>query len=164
MTTTFYRKIKTTFGTVKAYANTNQLLAIDLGEELDLKIDFKSQAKNIKSGLNPAIDLFEKQMREYLSGTRTQFDLPLLIEGTPFQKKCWKALTKIPYGKTISYKEQAKSFGNEKAVRAVGSANGKNRFPIIIPCHRVIASDGTLGGYSGGLNVKIKLLKIEQRN
>lgn len=102
-----------------------------------------------------------KELTEYLAGNRKKFDLPLDIEGTEFQKRVWNQLRKIPYGKTYSYKELANQIKNEKACRAVGTANGKNPLCIIIPCHRIIAADGTLGGYSGGLDLKIKLLELE---
>jgi len=102
-----------------------------------------------------------RQLREYFAGKRTEFDLPLALEGTDFQRKVWRTLQEIPYGETISYGELAKRVGNPKASRAVGSANGKNRIPIVIPCHRVIAGDGTLGGFGGGLPTKEKLLALE---
>ena len=101
------------------------------------------------------------QLREYFAGKRTEFDLPLAPEGTAFQKRVWKGLQAIPYGETISYAELARRIGNPKAMRAVGSANGRNQIPIVIPCHRVIASDGTLGGFGGGLDVKQRLLDLE---
>jgi methylated-DNA-[protein]-cysteine S-methyltransferase len=103
-----------------------------------------------------------RQLKEYFNGDRKQFDLPMDIEGTDFQKKVWEQLSKIPYGQTYSYSDVARKIKNAKAVRAVGSANGKNPLCIIVPCHRVIAADGTLGGYSGGLPMKIKLLEGEQ--
>jgi methylated-DNA-[protein]-cysteine S-methyltransferase len=102
-----------------------------------------------------------RQLREYFAGRRTEFDLPLAPEGTAFQRKVWRKLQEIPYGETISYGELARRVGNPKASRAVGSANGKNQIPIVIPCHRVIAGDGGLGGFGGGLPVKEKLLKLE---
>lgn len=105
-----------------------------------------------------------KQLREYFLGRRTQFDLPLAPEGTAFQRSVWRCLEAIPYGETISYAELAKRVGNPKAARAVGSANGKNPLPIVIPCHRVIAADGTLGGFGGGLSTKTKLLELERRS
>jgi len=101
------------------------------------------------------------QLREYFAGQRRDFDLPLAPEGTVFQRRVWRALQSIPYGETISYAELAKRTGNPKAARAVGSANGKNQIPIVIPCHRVIAADGTLGGFGGGLETKRRLLAIE---
>ena len=103
-----------------------------------------------------------RQLREYFAGQRTGFELPLALEGTEFQRKVWRKLQEIPYGETISYGELAKRVGNPKASRAVGSANGKNRIPIVIPCHRVIAGDGGLGGFGGGLSVKEKLLSLEK--
>jgi len=102
-----------------------------------------------------------KQLTQYFAGDRKKFDLPFDLTGTPFQVKAWKTLTRIPYGKTISYSEQAKAMRKAKAFRAVGSANGKNPIPIIIPCHRVIASNGGLGGYSLGLKMKRQLMKLE---
>ena len=103
------------------------------------------------------------QLREYFAGRRTEFDLPIETEGTAFQKRVWKGLQAIPYGETISYVELARRIGNPKAMRAVGSANGRNQIPIVIPCHRVIAADGTLGGFGGGLDVKQRLLDLESR-
>lgn len=101
------------------------------------------------------------QLKEYFEGNRRAFDLPLETRGTEFQKKVWDELLKIPYGETKSYKDIAIAIGNEKACRAIGMANNKNHIPIIIPCHRVIGSNGKLVGYAGGLNVKEKLLNIE---
>jgi len=106
----------------------------------------------------------DKQLSEYLAGKRKKFDLKIdfkKLPGTPFQKRVWKELIKIPYGTVISYKELARRVGKPKAYRAVGNANGKNPIPVIIPCHRVIAADGSLGGYSSGLHIKKKLLKLE---
>lgn len=103
----------------------------------------------------------KKQLQEYFQGERKKFDLPLVLEGSEFQKKVWSELSKIPFAKTISYKELAERIGNPKASRAVGGANGKNPICIIIPCHRVIAANKTIGGYSGGLPIKRKLLSIE---
>lgn len=101
------------------------------------------------------------QLKEYFNGERKEFDLPLEIEGTDFNKKVWNELLKIPYGKTISYKELAIRLGDEKVIRAAAKANGDNTLPIVIPCHRVIGSDGSLVGYGGGLKIKEKLLELE---
>ncbi|MCC3669823.1 methylated-DNA--[protein]-cysteine S-methyltransferase [Terrisporobacter mayombei] len=103
-----------------------------------------------------------KQLKEYFEGNRMKFDLPLYARGTEFQKKVWNELLNIPYGETKSYKDIAVAIGNEKACRAIGMANNKNPIPIIIPCHRVIGSNGKLVGYAGGVNVKEKLLNIEK--
>ncbi len=101
------------------------------------------------------------QLTEYFSGERRHFDLPLEIEGTEFQKRVWNELLNIPYGRTISYKELAVRLGDEKVIRAAASANGANPLPVVIPCHRVIGSDGSLIGYGGGLEIKEKLLVLE---
>ena len=101
------------------------------------------------------------QLKEYFACTRKKFELPLDIDGTDFQKKVWDELKKIPYGKTISYKTLAENLGDVKSIRAVGKANGQNPIAIIIPCHRVIGSDGKLTGYAGGLKIKQKLLHLE---
>ena len=101
------------------------------------------------------------QLEEYMNGQRTQFDLPLNLKGTEFQKKVWSELAKIPYGETRSYKDIAIAIGNEKASRAVGMANNKNPIPIVIPCHRVVGSNKKLVGYAGGLDLKEKLLNLE---
>jgi len=104
-----------------------------------------------------------RQLKSYFAGELREFEIPLLMEGTEFQKRVWKALQTIPYGETMSYGELAKKIGEPKAVRAVGAANGQNRMPIIVPCHRVIAADGGIGGFSGGLSKKRKLLVLEKR-
>ena len=101
------------------------------------------------------------ELKEYFNMQRAKFSSPLDITGTKFQQKVWNELLKIPFGKTVSYKTIAKGIGNVKAVRAVGRANGANPVPIIIPCHRVIASEGKLGGYSAGAGIKEKLLEVE---
>jgi methylated-DNA-[protein]-cysteine S-methyltransferase len=104
-----------------------------------------------------------RQLRAYFAGELEDFDLPLAPEGTPFQLEVWRRLRDIPYGGTISYGELARRIKNPKASRAVGLANGSNPIPIIIPCHRVIGSNGKLTGYGGGLPIKEKLLALEQR-
>ncbi len=103
----------------------------------------------------------KNQLHEYLSGERKEFEIPLLLVGSDFQKKVWRELLNIPYGETISYLDLARRINNPKAVRAVASANGANAMGIIIPCHRVIESNGGLGGYGGGVEVKKRLLKME---
>jgi methylated-DNA-[protein]-cysteine S-methyltransferase len=103
------------------------------------------------------------QLNQYLSGKRREFELPLRPRGTPFQLKCWAALTQIPYGATASYGEIARRINNPRASRAVGRANNRNPISIFIPCHRVIGADGSLTGYGGGLELKERLLALEQR-
>jgi O-6-methylguanine DNA methyltransferase len=102
-----------------------------------------------------------KELQEYFDGKRREFTIPLDLRGTEFQKKCWRALLKIPYGKTRSYAQIAKAVNCPQGFRAVGMANHDNPIPIIVPCHRVLNSDGKLGGYGGGLDVKRKLLEME---
>ena len=112
--------------------------------------------------LRPIIEATKQALSRYFNDGATDFtDLPLDLQGTPFQVKVWQELQRIPRGETISYKELAQRAGSPRASRAVGQANGRNPLPIVIPCHRVIAGDGTIGGYSAGLNVKHRLLALE---
>jgi len=104
-----------------------------------------------------------KQLREYLDGLRTAFDVPLDLVGTEFQVEAWNALAKIPYAGTVSYAQQAASIGRPKATRAIGSANGRNPVVIVLPCHRVVGADGSLTGFGGGLHVKSWLLDLEKQ-
>jgi len=125
--------------------------------------NLKHYSGKIQTSTNPLIVETCKQLDEYFAGKRRKFELPLSPQGgTPFQQRVWKQLQEIPYGQAISYAQLAKAIGNPKACRAVGSANGKNPIAIIIPCHRVIASDGSLGGYTGGLDIKVQLLALER--
>ena len=110
----------------------------------------------------PVLQETRKQMNEYFNGERKTFDVPLLMVGTAFQKSVWQGLIDIPFGTISSYLELSKRIGNEQAVRAVASANGANAISILIPCHRIIGSDGSLVGYAGGLPAKKKLLMLEQ--
>ncbi|WP_432458823.1 MULTISPECIES: methylated-DNA--[protein]-cysteine S-methyltransferase [unclassified Agarivorans] len=126
--------------------------------------------KRIQRGLNASFteqndDILEStktQLEQYFLGERRVFDIPLLLVGTDFQKSVWGALEKVEYGHTATYQDLARSIGNEAAVRAVGNANGANSLAIIIPCHRIIGSQGTLVGYAGGLSLKKRLLSLEQ--
>ncbi len=104
-----------------------------------------------------------RQLREYFDGERTEFDVPLGLAGTPFQQRVWAALRRIPYGETVSYGELATQIGQPGAARAVGLANGRNPIAIIVPCHRVVGSDGSLTGYGGGLERKRHLLAFEEK-
>ena len=103
-----------------------------------------------------------EQLEEYFDGSRTRFQITLNLQGTPFQRHVWKALQRIPYGRTVSYGEIAQQVGSPRASRAVGAANGRNPVSIIVPCHRVIGSNGKLVGYGGGLPIKTALLALEQ--
>lgn len=139
-----------------------------------IKISYEAKIKKIElvdeidenSEENELFNIFKDQLLEYFEGKRTNFDHLELLDpkGTDFQKSVWRSLLKIPYGKTSSYKEIAKTIGNPRATQAVGTAVGKNPFLIIIPCHRVIKADGSLGGFAYGRETKRKLLKIEGIN
>ncbi|MBE0668580.1 MAG: methylated-DNA--[protein]-cysteine S-methyltransferase, partial [Bacteroidales bacterium] len=110
---------------------------------------------------NPHIDLLSHQVDEYFRGSRKVFTVPLITPGSLFQQEVWQELVKIPYGSTRSYMDQAKALGKPDAIRAIAHANGMNRISIIIPCHRVIGSDGKMTGYGGGIWRKKKLLDLE---
>lgn len=125
-------------------------------------LDFADSENQIENSDHPLLLQLEKELHEYFEGKRRSFTLPLAPKGTRFQEDVWKTLRSIPYAQTISYAEEAKIFGNPKAIRAVASANGRNPIAILIPCHRVIASGGGLGGYSGGLWRKEFLLELEK--
>lgn len=138
-------------------------LTILCDDEALLGIDFGTvEPKNAVRDRSELIGRTEGQLEEYMAGTRTEFDLPLKPEGTEFQKKVWNALLLIPYGETKSYKDIAVLIDNPKGCRAVGMANNRNPIPIIIPCHRVIGANGSLIGYGGGLDIKVKLLELER--
>ena len=109
----------------------------------------------------PFLKSAARQLREYFSGQRQQFDLPLAPGGTAFQRQVWTALTRIPYGEVASYGDIARDIGKPSAARAVGAANGRNPLPIIVPCHRIIGSNGKLTGFAGGLQAKRALLTLE---
>lgn len=125
--------------------------------------DTKIRNTAIRETETPVLKQAKKQLQEYFKGSRRHFSLPYELVGTPFQKRVWKTLSKIPYGRTRSYKEQAKLAGSPKAARAVGRTNGLNPICIVLPCHRVIASDGSLAGFSSGLKVKKFLLEHESK-
>lgn len=108
-----------------------------------------------------ALSPYAKELEQYFAGKRRTFDFPLDLRGTDFQIACWRALLAIPFGETRSYAQIARAVGKPNAFRAVGMANNRNPIAIVVPCHRVIASDGTLCGYGGGLDVKRKLLELE---
>jgi len=140
-------------GTLKLTASDTALVSILFSEE----------EKTHQKGVHPVLDETVLQLAEYFSGTRTMFELPLVQSGTPFQQKVWTLLQQVPFGKSVSYMQLAKTYGDVKAIRAVASANGKNNLPIIIPCHRVIGSNQSLVGYSGGLWRKKWLLAHEAK-
>lgn len=132
-------------------------------EKIDVRVQEGLGAKYIQND-SVIYQETKKQLNEYFAGNRREFDLPLLMVGTDFQKIIWHELLKISYSKTISYLEISKQINNIKAIRAVALANSANAISIIIPCHRVIGSDGSLTGYAGGINVKKKLLALEKQD
>lgn len=158
-----YVVIDSPIGKISIAASSSGIAAIDFGQA-----DLSARANKMKLKLintsTPLVENCIKQLKEYFDGMRHEFSLPLHLVGTMFQVKVWNALMTIPYGETISYKEEAKRVGNEKALRAVAQANGANPIPIIIPCHRVINVNGNIGGYSSGTEKKKFLLNLEQKH
>lgn len=145
--------LNTPVGTIELVADAEFLV------ELRLK-----SRKKPNSTTNPLLLEAKRQIEEYFEGSRFEFELPIRLKGTAFQQKVWAELSKIPYGSSISYSEQALRLGNPEAVRAVGRANGQNPVPLIVPCHRVVGKDGSLVGYGGGLSIKEELLLLEKRH
>jgi methylated-DNA-[protein]-cysteine S-methyltransferase len=121
----------------------------------------EADGERVLRGDHPVLDRAVEQLDEYFAGARTDFDLPLEPTGTPFQRTAWTALETIPYGDTISYGEQARRLGDKNKSRAVGAANGQNPIPIVVPCHRVVGSNGHLTGFGGGIDTKAWLLDHE---
>jgi len=157
---------KTVFGELILGSFDNKLCLCDwsyrkMRDSIDSRIRTELNAEYIE-GNSEIISKTKTQLSEYFEGERTEFDIPLLLVGSDFQKSVWNALLQIPFGTTVTYLELSKRIDNEKAIRAVASANGANALSIIIPCHRVIGSDGKLVGYAGGLDVKKKLLTLEK--
>jgi len=135
----------------------------DLRRAVDLRISKGLSAAFVEQD-DEILEETRRQIDEYLSGTRREFDIPLLLAGTAFQKSAWEALLKVPYGATSTYKRVAEDIDSPKAVRAVGNACKANPIAIIVPCHRIIGSGGGLVGYGGGLSLKRRLLDLEQRD
>ena len=158
-------RVLTPLGPMIAGATKIGLCLLEFADRRMLETQFRILEKRLQArlipGQNPVFDLLDEQLRLYFEGRLTKFDLPLELAGTEFQQKIWNVLMGIPYGTTRSYKEQARAIGSPDAVRAVARANGENRLAIIIPCHRVIGSDGNLIGYGGGLWRKRHLLDLE---
>jgi methylated-DNA-[protein]-cysteine S-methyltransferase len=159
--TLFYKEIESPVGKLKLVASSNALVAVLWERERPnrVKLDTMTLAPQ-----HPILLETERQLAEYFSGERIQFDLPLQPDGSEFQKKVWQALREIPFGQTRSYLDLAKALGSSKAARAVGAANGKNPLSIIVPCHRVVGADGSLTGFAGGLETKAALLALENRS
>lgn len=123
--------------------------------------DLRTESGTVRFENSDTMFSYTRELEEYFSGARRQFSFPLDLRGTEFQLACWRALQAIPYGETRTYADIARAVGRPQGFRAVGMANNRNPIAIVVPCHRVIASDGTLCGYGGGLDVKRKLLQLE---
>jgi len=158
ITRLFHSTFSSPFGPITLVASDAALVRLEFGTSVPRIAGTEIIANSEKTSV------YERQLNEYLAGKRRYFDLRLDLRGTEFQRLCWQALFRIPYGETRSYAELARMVGRPRACRAVGAANGSNPIAIIVPCHRVIASDGTLGGYGGGLPAKRWLLELEQRH
>ncbi|TAG37677.1 MAG: bifunctional transcriptional activator/DNA repair protein Ada [Cytophagia bacterium] len=161
------KRIETPLGTMIACAVDEGICLLEFTDRKMLETEFKSLAKlfnaTIIQGDNKHFVILEQELTEYFEGKRKDFSISLSTPGTEFQNQVWKELQNIPYGTTKSYKEQADSINCPNAVRAIANANGMNRISIIIPCHRVIGTDGKLTGYGGGLWRKQYLLELEQK-
>ena len=162
------KKIETPLGPMIVCGNSDGVCLLEFTDRKMLEAELKDLAKRLKAvivqGDNTFFEKVEKQLAEYFAGKRKHFDVPIFTPGSDFQKKVWQQLQTIPYGITRSYKEQAVAIGNANSVRAVATANGMNRVAIIIPCHRVIGTNGNLTGYAGGLWRKKYLLELEAGN
>jgi AraC family transcriptional regulator of adaptative response/methylated-DNA-[protein]-cysteine methyltransferase len=160
--------IETDLGVMIAAASDKGICMFEFPDYKHLELELRQLAESFKAPLvhgdNPHFDTLKKQIEEYFAGKRRDFDIPLDLVGTEFQKQVWLALLQIPYGSTTTYAKQATLIDKPSAVRAVANANGKNKISIILPCHRVIGADGTLTGYGGGIWRKKKLLELEQKN
>ena len=154
-----YMYMESPVGALKLVAHDQALVAVMWDNEDHKRVRLAELIKNIQ---HPMLLKVKQQLEQYFAGQRQQFNLPLDFQGTDFQQQVWRALLTIPYGETRSYKDIALQIGNEKAVRAVGAANGRNPISINAPCHRVIGSGGALVGFAGGLDKKQILLSLEQ--
>ena len=151
-----FSTIETPIGTLGVRTNSKGIYRLHLANDVDyreMQTPYNNQSPILKNALN--------QLREYFNKKRTTFSVPLDLQMPPFYEKALMEVAKIPYGKTVSYQEIARRAGNVKAARAAGSANANNPIAIFIPCHRILASDGTLGGYGGGIDKKMILLEHE---
>ncbi|MDO9340792.1 MAG: methylated-DNA--[protein]-cysteine S-methyltransferase [Bacteroidales bacterium] len=161
-------KIETPLGVMIAGATDEGVCLLEFSDRRMLNTEYKDLAKHFKTtiqeGENKHFEILGKQLKEYFEGSRKEFSVPLITPGTTFQQAVWKELMNIPYGTTRSYQEQSVALGKPDSIRAVANANGMNRISIIIPCHRVIGSDGRLTGYGGGLKRKRWLIDHEKKH
>ena len=158
-------RLLTPLGPMLAGATEAGLCLLEFADRRMLQTQVNTLVRRLECAVTPGsnehLDRTAVQLREYFAGTRQRFDVPLVMPGTEFQQAAWEQLLRIPYGATVSYRQQAKSIGRPAAVRAVGRANGENRIAIVVPCHRVVGNDGKLHGYGGGLWRKRLLLELE---
>ena len=161
-------RLPTPLGPMFAIACDEGICLLEFTDRRMLETEFKQLKTHFKSNILPGnhkhFKLLKIQLNEYFEGKRKVFTVPIVSPGTAFQKETWKALIRIPYGKVVSYADQAASIGKENAVRAIGTANGNNRLAILIPCHRVVGADGELKGYGGGLWRKRWLIDHEKKH
>ena len=155
---TSYSIVKTSLGELALVANETELIGVYFYDCRHVPTALKTWTRDDK---NPLLKKAAKEITEYLDGKRNTFTFALASVGTDFQKKVWKEIAKIPFGKTVSYTDLAKRAGSPNAIRAAGTATGKNPLSIIVPCHRVLGKDKAIGGYAGGLERKRHLLKLE---
>ena len=155
-------KIKTPIGPLFLSEENNALTGISFSDK-DTRTYQAGRQAEIKEQETPVLAETKRQLEEYFAGKRKEFDLPLSMRGTSFQKMVWEELLKIPYGETVTYGEIAARINNPRAGRAVGMANHHNPISIVVPCHRVIGADGRLTGYGGGLQIKESLLDLEKK-
>lgn len=163
----FCQTIGTPLGEMTAVTSDRGIVLFDFSDNAHLAREMSDLSRylpgnRIIDGGHPLLTQLATEIGEYFAGARREFGVPLHLAGTPFQLEVWSALLTIPYGQTRSYADQARMIGRPTSVRAVANANGRNRLPILIPCHRVIGSDGTLTGYSGGIGRKTELLRLER--
>lgn len=160
------KTIQTPLGEMVACATDKGICLLEFTDRKNFEKQLKALSQQLKAEIEEKEHIhfqqLEKELTEYFEGNRATFDVPLLTTGTAFQEKVWQLLREIPMGEIRTYKQQSELLGNPKAIRAVGTANGINKIAILIPCHRVIGSNGELVGYAGGIWRKQKLLELEK--
>ncbi|WP_370898146.1 methylated-DNA--[protein]-cysteine S-methyltransferase [Chryseobacterium gossypii] len=166
METVHLKTIETPLGPMFACAVDQGICLLEFTDRKNMEKQFKSLSKTLNAEIteqeHPHFEQLENELKEYFGGKRDRFGVPLFTTGTEFQEKVWQLLREIPMGEIRTYRQQSELLGNPKAIRAVGTANGINKIAILIPCHRVIGSNGELVGYAGGIWRKQKLLELEK--
>jgi AraC family transcriptional regulator of adaptative response/methylated-DNA-[protein]-cysteine methyltransferase len=160
------KKIDSPLGVLTACAGEDGIYLVEFDERTELKQELEKLEKDLNARIQPGdnehLTKLAEELKDYFSGSLKEFSVPLVLTGTGFQRLVWTKLQEIPYGKTRTYLQQANALGNPAAIRAVAQANGQNKIAILVPCHRVIGSDGQLTGYAGGLWRKRFLLDLEK--